>query len=38
MSSQAAFSRRVCSGEGFCVECMAGVRAKCFGPGGGVVA
>lgn len=35
--SQGAFSGRVCSGEGFGVECVAGVRGKCFGPEGGGV-
>lgn len=35
MLSQGAFSRRVCSREGFGVECVAGMRGKCFGAEGG---
>lgn len=37
MLSQGAFSRRVCSREGVGVECVAGMRGKCFGAEGGVV-
>lgn len=35
MLSQGAFSRRVCSREGFGVESVAGMRGKCFGADGG---
>ncbi len=37
MLSQGAFSRRVCSREGFGVERVAGMRGKCFGAEGGSV-
>ena len=37
MLSQGAFSRRVCSREGFGVESVAGMRGKCFGAEGGGV-
>lgn len=37
MLSQGAFSRRVCSREGFGVECVAGMRGKCLGVAGGSV-
>lgn len=37
MLSQGAFSRRVCSREGFGVECAAGMRGKCLGAAGGSV-